>query len=164
MVTVTDRSAVLGCRRGSQLITPLAAAVSLAAIGDVGCRLFLQVRDLVNNLITLEEKHLTALAGFQAEVRMKLLALFVAIDKQTTPSVHLLVGQLPSIGGIGGDTYLIVLQVDALPPRIVQFHPGVRELVQVIHHAVNVRLHQFVDNQRSILTVSISMRRQRRHQ
>ena len=39
-----------------------------------------------------------------------------------------------------------LVQIDGSGARIVQFHPRVGKLVEVVHDAVHVRLHQLVQN------------------
>ena len=56
-------------------------------------------------------------------------------------------GQLPSLGGIVTDTKFELAEHHSLITGIIQFHPRVWKLIDVVHYAVDIRLHNLIDNQ-----------------
>ena len=72
--------------------------------------------------------------------------LFITINKDVLLGLHRTAGQLPGLVGIVGDAQFVLVQVHCRGTCIVQFYPRVGELVDIIHHAVDVRLHDFVDD------------------
>ena len=78
---------------------------------------------------------------------MKPSTLFITINKDVLLGLHRTVGQLPGLAGLVADAQFVLIEIHCRGTCIIQFHPRIGKLVDIIHHAVNVRLHQFIDNQ-----------------
>ena len=78
---------------------------------------------------------------------MELGGLLVAAHNDVFAWCDGLARQLPGFSCIEHNTETIVTQVDVGAAWVVELHPGVGEVVQVVHPTINVRLHQLVDNQ-----------------
>ena len=90
---------------------------------------------------------------------MKAVILFsflVAVDNCISLCSNGLVGQLPSFLFLVLVADLVVFEVDSLIATVVQFYPRVGKLFDVIHDALDIRLHDFVDNKLCMSTVSAS--------
>ena len=140
---------LVGC--GCSLIAPFLCTVSLSSVCDVGRRLFGHSLQLIYYLTAFEKVKCTIFARLQTEIRVHcrdtiVFAGLVAVDDNVTFGGYRLVGQLPGLADLVFGANLIVLQIDGCICRIIQLHPRVRKIVQVVHDTVHIRLHQFVND------------------
>ena len=147
VLAVADLAAVGSARRRHELVAPLVAAVRPAAIGNVRSRHLSHLLQLVHHVAALEQVEVAVLARLQAEVGVQALLLLVAVDEDVAAGGNLHAGQLVGLLHLVLVADFVVLQVDGGIRRVVQFHPGVGKLLDVVHDALDVRLHQFVDFQ-----------------
>ena len=150
MVVIADVASIGFFGSGSQLIAPLAAAVCLSSVGDIGRRLLFQIRYLIYDSGSLKEIEGSTFPRIETERGMKPLAHLVAVDECPHLGRHHLVRQLPGLVAILRSAQLVVLQAHGIIARVIKFHPGIWEILEVIHDTVHVRLHQFIDNQLSL--------------
>ena len=85
---------------------------------------------------------------------MHSLCLFVAIDHCILPRRKSLIGQLPGLViRFVTHAQAVILQIDRCVARVIQLHPRIWKLVQVIHDTIDVRLHQFINQNLGTNTV-----------
>ena len=150
---------VFGCRgftcvgstRGRrQLIAPLVGTIRLATIGHIGSGHLLQrLRQTIDGfcLLTFKQIHLTALARLQTEVGVQTLLFLVAVNDGVTFGCYRFIRQLPGfLWLVLLVVDLVVSQVDGCICGVIQLYPRVWKFVNVIHRALDIRLHQFVNH------------------
>ena len=144
---------VLHPRCRHQLVAHLAAAVGLATVGNIRRRLLLDT-NLVDHLGAFKQVD-AALARVQTEVGVHAVAHLVAVHHHVALALHRLEGQFPRFVRPITQPNPVFAQIHACRCRIIQFHPRVGEIVQIVHRAVNVRLHQLVNHKRRLFVGSM---------
>ena len=135
---------------GRSLIAPFFGGIILAPVGNVGSGLLLDFRDTICNRFALKKPDSIALAGIDAVRGMKSCVLLVAIKQNVLMAAYGMVGQLPGLCSLIADAELILAEIHSRGTSVIEFHPRIGKLIQIVHHTVDVRLHELINDELGI--------------
>ena len=147
LIAVANVTAVGLARGWRQLVAPLVSTVGFASVSYIGSGHLGYLFQFVNSLVTLKQIEIAVLARLQTETGVQALLFLVTVDEDIALGRYFLVGQLPGLSNLVLAADFVVFQVNGGICGVVEFHPRVGKLFHVVHDALYVRLHQFVDYQ-----------------